>query len=261
MPTYHDALLAQGGLVETADPAGGARILAEAEKNGETRVLAAVRGRAAWVRGGTSATREGLVWRRLDTRPESESFATESLFLDALDALGWSVHVAAGNVPAEAKHFLVSRCRNGYVFTGHTGDDGARLRVAAPMGAPVPIARKVRLVDGAAEFEIHTWFHDEVKVFVSGQRSGVVGCMQQPVITKSFRRRLLVSGLDHATLRFYVEAGCERNTKYMRTVSKEFADGRTLETPELRRDATGVWFELHDVTGPVSIGWGLDEYR
>ena len=289
----HDAVIGQGGLVETA---AGATVLTEAFQaaeggdfkpggrltdgeaadlqpegrltggeaadftprgRGARRVLAAVNGRAAWVRGGTAAARERLRYRRVDARDEREWFAPERLYNVALGALGWFVRIEHGLGP-EPVEFLVSRNRGGFVFTGHSFDDDAALHVRAPWGAPVPLARRVRLADGAARIPVRSWFHDEVRVFVR-QAGGVVGCRSQPVVAKDLHRRWLVEGLDRADVRFYVPPG--REVVYYLLPCTEFGDSRKPVRPELRSDGSGVWFELHDLTGSLSVGWSRDAAR
>lgn len=274
----HDAVIGQGGLVETA---AGATVLTVAipvakvlqprsgdlqpegrlaggeaadfmpQERGVRRVLAAVNGRAAWTRGGTGATRDGLRGRRVDARDERAWFAPERLYNVALGALGWHVRAAHG-LGTDPVRFLVSRNRGGFVLAGHSADDDAALLVRAPWGAPVPLARRVRLADGAARIPVRTWFHDEVRVFVR-QREGVVSCRSQPVIAKDLHRRWLVEGLDHADVRFYADP--DRPPVFYRTAATEFGDAREPVRPALSADGTGAWFELRDWTGPLSVGW------
>ena len=269
----HDAVIGQGGLVETA---AGATVLTEAFQaaeggdfkpegrltggeaadftprgRGTRRVLAAVNGRAAWVRGGTAAARGRLRYRRVDARDEREWFAPERLYDVALGALGWFVRIEHGLGP-EPVEFLVSRNRGGFVLAGHSFDDDAALLVRAPWGAPVPLARRVRLEDGAARIPVRGWFHDEARVFVR-QREGVVSCRSQPPIAKDLHRRWLVEGLDRADVRFYVQPGSE--TVYYAAAATEYGDAREPVRPELRSDGTGVYFELRNWSGPLSVGW------
>ena len=245
----HDAVIGQGGLCESK---GSAVILAEAvAPDGQRRVLAAVNGRAAWTRGGTGAARERLRQRNVAARDEMALFAPERLYNVALGALGWFIRQENGLAP-DSVEFLMSRNRGGFVFTGHSFDDDAALLVRAPWGAPIPLARRVRLVDSAARIPVRTWFHDEVRVFVR-QREGVVGCRSQPVIAKNLHRRWLVDGLDHADVRFYGQPG--QDTIYYRTASTEYGDAREPIRPEFVTDDTGTWFELRDYSGPLSIGW------
>ena len=246
---FHPAVIGQGGLVETA---AGATVLASAHQGAETRVLAAANGRAAWVRGSSNVTRDGVLSRSMIARDEREWLAPERLFTTALAALGWDIRIESGLFPVPVE-FLVSRCRGGFVIAGHSADDEAKVRVRAPWGAPVPLARSVRLVDGAAQIPVHKWFHDELRAFVR-QDSGVVGCHSQPVISKPLHRRWLVDGLEHADLRFYVEPGCE--TVYYTTSSHEYGNRREAVPVETVTDGTGTYFELRDVTGVVSVGWG-----
>ena len=257
----HDAVIGQGGLVETAV---GATVLAEAmAPSGQRRVLAAVNGRAAWTRGGTSADRSRLRFREVASRDETACFAPERLFVVALGALGWLVRQESGLAP-DPVEFLVARNRGGFVFAGHSFDDDAALRIRAPWGAPVPLARRVRLVDApagptgtvrpatASRIPVRGWFHDEVRVFVR-QRDGVVGCRSQPVVAKELHRRWLVEGLERADVRFYADP-CRRPVFY-RSASNEYGDAREPIRPELVIDGTGMWFELSDYSGPLSIGW------
>lgn len=252
---FHDPVIGQGGLIETA---AGARVLCTAKQGGERRVLAAVNGTVAWVRGGTNVTLDGLLRRRMDARPETEWFSPESLFVTALSEIGWRIEKCDGLLPGAALEFLVHRCRGGFVFSGHSEDDGAAVRVAAPWGTPVPLARHVSIRDGMAELPVHTWFHDEVRVFVR-QADGVVGCHSQPVVAKNLLRRWCVTGLSDATVRFYTEPGMA--TVYYWTKSPEFGHPREPIAPVLRSDASGTYFELDHVNDSLSIGWGPENGR
>ena len=263
----HDAVIGQGGLCEvplrgeaSPSPAGAlngednssAVVLAEAvATDGQRRVLASVNGCAAWTRGGTGAARERLRQRNVASRDEMKWFAPERLYNVALGALGWFVRQENGIAP-EAVEFLISRNCGGFIFTGHSADDDAAVHVRSPWGAPIPLARRIRLVDGAARIPVRTWFHDEVRVFVR-QREGVVSCRSQPVIAKELHRRWLVDGLDGADVRFYVEPG--HDTVFYRTASTEYGDSREPIHPELITDGTGTFFELSGYTGQLSIGW------
>lgn len=249
---FHDPVIGQGGLRETAS---AATILTEAvAPDGTRRVLATISsdGRAAWTRGCTGAARDRLRDRDVSARDEREWFAPERLYNVALGALGWFVRIENG-LSVESAQFLVSRNRGGFVFSGHSFDDDAALLVRAPWGAPVPLARRVRIADGAARIPMHTWFHDEVRVFVC-QSEGIVACRAQPPIVKSLHRRWLVEGLVHADIRFYVESPDSAIVCY-RTVSEEYGDSREPFRPAIATDATGSFFELRDYTGPLSVGW------
>ena len=183
----------------------------------------------------------------------------EELSILCAKELGKNIKEARGDVQKaenldfpEAVEFLISRNHGGFVFTGHSFDDDAALLVRSPWGAPILLARRVRLVNGAARIPVRTWFHDEVRVFVR-QREGVVGCRSQPVIAKDLHRRWLVDGLDHADVRFYVQPGHE--TIYYRTASTEYGDSREPIHTEFVTDGTGTWFELNDYSGQLSVGW------
>lgn len=91
-----------------------------------------------------------------------------------------------------------------------------------------------------------------MRVFVR-QRDGVVGCRSQPVVAKELHRRWLVEGLVRADVRFYADP-CRRPVFY-RSASNEYGDARKPIRPELVIDGTGMWFELSDYSGPLSIGW------
>lgn len=105
---------------------------------------------------------------------------------------------------------------------------------------------------GAARIPVRGWFHDEARVFVR-QREGVVSCRSQPPIAKDLHRRWLVEGLDRADVRFYVQPG--RETVYYVAAATEYGDAREPVRPDLRSDGTGVYFELRDWSGPLSVGW------
>ena len=262
----HLPALNGGGVTETLREGGQhVRVLAELEQGGARRAVALVRsdpqwsgGRLAWVRGTSSVTLEGVRGRSLVTHPPTEQHPCEALLRHALAQLGWSVAVDRAAPSAESVHLMVSRNRGGFVFVGFSPDPEAVLRLRTPLGAPVLPGRRTRLEDGALRWAMWHSFHEECRVFVE-QDAGEISLMPEPAKHPLYRRRLLLKGLENATVRFFPEVGCEGHTSVLVNTDLRYCivgdpcEQSWVETP------WGRCLELRGVTGHATFAWASDD--
>ena len=199
----------------------------------------------------------GIRGRNLTPQPAAQFYPTEILLRHALARLGWHLAVHRRTPSQEATHLMISRCRNGFVFAGFSPDDSAVYALGTPLGAPLIPGRGVELEGGRSLVRVNRWFHEEVRVFVE-QRAGRVRCHAHPPQNHLYRTRLMVSGLEDATVRFLLATGCEQRTgtllnpdPWILAAGEPFAQG-TVETPY------GRCLEMRRVTGRLTIAWGPD---
>ena len=253
----HLPALCGGGLADMATDDDATEVLAEVCRGDERRAVAVRRGSVAWVRGTSSVTVAGVRGRNLATLDAVNAYSCEILMRHALARLGWSLAVHRRSPSQQATHLMISRCRNAFVFAGYSPDDSVVYELHTPLGAPLLPGRNTELVDGRARVPVQRWFHEEVRVFV-GQAGGLVGVHAHPPQNHRYHRRLLIDGLDHATVRFFPETGCEARTQaLLNTDEWILARGEPFACRTVE-DAHGRYMELTGITGRLTIAWGLE---
>ncbi|MBE7463099.1 MAG: hypothetical protein HS116_06325 [Planctomycetes bacterium] len=254
----HDPVLAAGPACEVAEDS--CEVLARMrDAAGAERAAATVRGqrgggRLAWVRGSPSALPEALQGRSLRARDPSLAYPGEHLLRLALGRLGWSFRIRRLQVDPRAAHVIVSRHRNGFVFTGHSNDSSVDIGLSGPLGMPVTTGGETELANGTAWFRCERWFHRDCRVFVT-QCDGLLWL--SPTSPKHFRyrNRWMLTGLKDATLRFFPLSGLEEHTNillnpcvYYYTRGESY-DGSWVEHP------LGRFWEMRNVSGMVTFAW------
>jgi len=263
----HHPALSAGEIEEVLrsenDPA--THILATVARPGTTerRVVALWRsdrggGRVAWVRGTSSVSPAEVQGRRLCPHNPGEWYPAENLLRYALAALGWNLAIEGARPARFPGHWMLSRCRNGFVFAGHSEDDEAVFRIRTPLGAPLLPGRTTRIEDGAARIPVWRCFHEDVRVFVE-QPSGEVSLHEMAAVLGRFRRRWVLRGLERAIVRIFPETGCWKRTEALLnpklnhcTIGQPY-EGGWKEGP------WGRWLEMRHVTGVVTFAQAPDD--
>jgi hypothetical protein len=264
----HDPALSSDGLrairLGAAD-GQTASIAAVSDSEGNERIVALARrnpawqgGAVAWVRGTSSVSRDGVRGRNLATHDPAEVYQCEALMRHALADLGWDIRVRQPVPSKAARHLMISRCRNGFVFAGHAAGSEVVYALRTPLGAPILPGRDTWLENGAALVRVHTWFHEECRVFVE-QQEGTVGLHAVSPKHYRYRRRWILQGLEHATVRFFPETGCMAQTDVLLNPNRQFytrgddCERQWCDTP------WGRCLELRDVSGELSLAWAPDD--
>ena len=100
-----------------------------------------------------------------------------------------------------------------------------------PLGAPVLDSYDVELIDGKAKYVFPKCVHNECRVFVK-QEKGLVSVREVAPVSGYYRRRILINGLDNATVYFFPETYCKQNC--------DFADA-TKCTPDTIPFFSDLW--------------------
>ncbi|MDQ3813022.1 MAG: hypothetical protein M3347_03620 [Armatimonadota bacterium] len=230
--------------------------LAWAEKDGEQRSLGVVvepaawnGGALCWLRGSLSCDetrRTGLLPAPLN---KAEYFSSEALARVALNHLGITIRVTRGEAGDRVPMLTIARSRNAWVLAAYNPDD-ARLTLRLPYGAPVPLGHHIPVAGGLSQFTPPAAWLAECRVFVEQEEASTLYVQEVPSIMAGVRRRWLVKGLRHATLRFFpeddgaVEFLCEPVFPYLRG---DFREARPVQTP------SGLYFELVNLNGSLLI--------
>jgi hypothetical protein len=256
----HDPMFSAGGYDAIAGPTQDeGSVIATVSHDSAARVAAVVRrlpewhgGQIAWVRGTNSSSYRG--GHLLTSHDPARYFAGDLLMRFALAELGYDFAVDR-KLPAQRGPIAtVSRHRNGFFFSGYTPDTTVGQRLRFPMGAPILIGMETELDGGHASIRMPRSWHRECRIFIDAQEAGIISCIERSPEHPEVSRRILVTGLEQATLRFYPEPGAENKVRMLRNPAHPYLSGEFLAARTVPH-AAGAYLEVMNVNGPVLISW------
>jgi len=210
-------------------------------------------GAVAWVRG-TNSSRYRKGGRLLVPDERGEWFTGPLLMRFALEAFGYTVGVIR-EMPNRPYPVLgVARCANGFFLSGYSRDTTSSLRLRFPQGAPLLIGFETELCGGCTTYRMPRAWHRECRVFVSQSEDGLLSCTEQPSVEYGVKRRLQVTGLNDATLRFYPDrSGATGDVKMLVDSHYPYTTGRREYQAGDR--ALGRHLVIEHVSGRLTIAW------
>lgn len=258
----HRQLSCAGGIGETlADATDADTTVGAVYLQGEQRRVAAlVRRQAAWnggivgwVRGTVSAATDHPTSSRLVQDDAGEFFQGSLLVRLLLTEFGIYLGVDKRVSQDRAPLTFVSRSNNGFFFSGHAPDSTVRNRFKLPWGAPVMTGMETRLEEGCTTYFSGKSFHRECRVFVEQQEPSTLSCLERGSRYLEVKRRLQISGLKDATLRFFPEADCmDRKVTITRFIRQY---DPAPEPIPFTFDEEGKYLEVRAYTGALEIAW------
>lgn len=154
--------------------------------------------------------------------------------------------------------FMCHRYNNAFMFSVYAPSTTVKTKIRFPYGAPVLDGYDTVLENGCATYHFPKSEHRECRVFVE-QNDGIVSCCEVAPVSFQYRRRIQVSGLKNATVRFLPEEYCKKNVNavlnsdvgyYFRT--DKFESGYV--------EIDGVkFFEAKNVTGSLVLSMPFEK--
>ncbi|MDR1279473.1 MAG: hypothetical protein LBK99_01455 [Opitutaceae bacterium] len=253
----HRSIASAGALTETSAP-DAATPPVVAVRDGESRALAAhfqtpSGGLVWWLRAPlplsiTKGTHLPVPDRREDAFPFSE------LVRQTIARFGWHISRSALS-PARRRPVLgIHRHANAWLFSGYMPDTTVELVLRTPFGVPLLIGCETLLTERGGAFRLPRAWRHECRVFIDGQTTGVAGCIERHPAQVGVTRRLLVSGLRDATLRFFPPPDAGPITAFVNLpwpfISGDTAPLKTIQTPHGPMLATSA-----TVSGDILLSW------
>lgn len=205
-----------------------------------------------WLKGTCSA--EYISGNLLTPDDETKYFSGESLMRLALDKLG--IHIAFEKEYANSDEpvVMISRHDNAYMFAVCAKDTTVKTRLKMALGAPVMLAGETKIMDdGSAQYCFNKAEFRECRVFVE-QSEGVISCHDITPCSFFDGRRIKVSGLNNATLRFFApKYTAEKVHAVLNPIGVEPGYVGDEFEKEYITDENGTYFEARNITGTMTI--------
>ncbi|MBR4959442.1 MAG: hypothetical protein IKY52_00940 [Clostridia bacterium] len=243
--------IVSGGALAT-EACDGCAVWAEAGG----KVLAAQKDCAVWLRGIVgSEYRKGA---RQPSPQDSTKYCPGETFLRlALERLGVQIRMDKRD-GVKSPVIMTHRHDNAVMFSVYSPSTTVKTKIRYPWGAPVLDGYETILEDGFATYHFPKAEHRECRVFVE-QAEGIVGCQEIPPVSAQYRRRVEVTGLVNATVRFFGEAYCKNNLQVLRNSHRDNYFIGDPFTGEYITDGNLTWYEVKNVTGRMTFSMPFPE--
>jgi hypothetical protein len=185
--------------------------------------------------------------------------ASEREMVCALKHFGMELSFSKAN-SAKPPVMTIHRHDNAYMFSVYSPNTTVETKLKMPLGAPVLMGYETEVEGGTASYHFPKAEHRECRAFVT-QKSGTVGAREVAPVSAQFRRRIELSGLNHATVRLFGEQYCAGNLTCVLNSQPDFYFvGDPCEGTYVT-DGHGAYYELRDVTGTLVFSMPVREER
>lgn len=253
----HHALLSAGTWRET----GGDTVLARGFQDETSRTACAWMkhpggGQLGWIRGSLSTSEYDPVQRnkvlgpRLQELPEDQFHPSETLVRLVLARMG--LDIAVCKEPGDRDPILtIHRHENAFIFSGYQPSTTSTLALRTSRGAPVFEGAEVTVENSRALLTGQMAWHHSCRIFVEQRARSRIECRIIPAIQHGYTRRLLVTGLQDATVHFFPEPGSEARLEILPDPLFPYFVG-TFLTPDWTPENSA---KLSGITGDILFSW------
>lgn len=172
--------------------------------------------------------------------------------LDALKSFGIYITYEKYN-DEKTPVTMCHRYNNALIFSVYSPSTTVKTTMRFPYGAPVLDGYETILEKGCSTYHFSKAEHRECRIFVE-QNEGIVKCREVPPVSALYRRRIEVSGLKNATVRFLAEDYCKDNVTAVLNSRSDCGFFRTDEFESGYVEIDGIkFFEVKNVTGSLVL--------
>lgn len=177
----------------------------------------------------------------------------ELLLRKILEKFGYIIRFSKTNGNTDGNVIMLHRSNNAEILSVYAPDTTVETYLKFPLGAPILNGYETELKDGMANYRFPKSEHTECRVFVE-QEKGVVGVRECAPVNYKYRRRILVSGLKNATVRFFGEEYCKEKIYAVLNSdphTDEWYDADIFESETIHSKEYGTYYEARNVTGTM----------
>ena len=257
----HLSMLSAGGWSEI----GTRYQLASGTQGTYARAAASLRefssgGKLGWVRGSLATreynpdTKNKILGPRLNELPSDQFFPTEKLGRLLIAKMGLDIQIRKSSPNDADPMFCIHRHRNAFVFSGYQLNQTSSLAFKMELGAPLFTTQQNRIKDGATHYSGPTGWHQVCRSFVQQQEASVVESRILMGVQHGYTQRLLLSGLQNATVYFFPEPGTEEGLEILRAPKFPYFVGDFVK-PKFIDHKLGRLVTVENVTGELLFSW------
>lgn len=179
----------------------------------------------------------------------------EVLLRKVLEQFGYYISFSKALPESKLPVIMINRSDNAEFFNVFTPDITVDTRLRLPLGAPILLGYDVEIKDGAALYRFPRFVHGECRVYVE-QESGLVSVKERPPVSAKYRRRIQVTGLQNAIVRFFGESYCKDNVTVGVDILDNWCDcpgifGKNFEGGLVKSQEYGTYYEVRNFTGSL----------
>jgi len=204
---------------------------------------------ASWYRATVSAGKpQG--GRHLAVDDKNEFMLSEILLRSILADYGYSIKFKKPTSDVKTPVIMLHRNDNAMMFSVYSANTTVETLLKFPLGAPILLGYETQILDGASSYRFPRADHRECRIFVE-QDSGIVGAKEIPPVNYLYRRKIQLTGLKNATVRFFGEEYCKENIYAMLNVENPWDTSDEFEWELIKSPEYGTYFEAKNVTGDM----------
>ncbi len=177
----------------------------------------------------------------------------EVLIRRLLEQYGYQIRFSKPTADSALPVLTLHRSDNAFILSAYGPNTAVETALRFPLGAPVLLGWETAVKDGFAHYSFPRAVHGECRVFVE-QDSGVISAREVPPVNWLYRRRILVSGLRGATVRFFGETACSDRVDAVLNSALDAWYPADPVTWEIVHDPEqGTYLEAKNITGNLML--------
>jgi len=259
---HHPAIISGGPLALSSGTSGHLRTFAAAKLGSQSYALAVLAeqpawkgGKLGWLRGSVTCD-ETRMGGPLPLPLSAAKYFPAELMVRLMTAEmgGPGIRHKKTNIAQRTPLHTVSRSRNGYFFSGYNPADVTAISLNTPHGAPLFTGAHAMISKAGARYLLPPAWHHECRVFIQQAEVSKAECRELPAIHFGITRRLLVTGLKDAIVRFFPVAGTEKQVAFLSDPAFPYLVG-DFKTPKKVDGIDGLYLETGPVSGEILFSW------
>ena len=251
---HHAAIISGGALTLTSNNS-----VATASQDGHTYALAAMTelggGTLGWLRGTVTCDETrmgGPLPLPLDTGMFFPAESMVRLLVEHMGGIG--IRHTKTDVSQRTPMHTVSRSSNGFFFSGYNASDVDGTHLQMRHGAPLFTGAHAIVDASGAHYRLPPAWHHECRLFVRQEQASKIECRELPSIHFGINRRILLTHLANAVVRFFPVQETETQVAVLADPAFPYLVGE-FQTPRKVEDVDGTYFEVGPITGNLLFSW------
>ncbi len=213
--------------------------------------------------GGKDAIEQAKVFAsEKNVRTTDTANGTKDLF-SSLSNFGYKFEYIKKKDNAKSPVISLSRYDGAFMFSSYNPNASTDAMFSMPLGAPLMIGAEVEIKGNTATYRLPKFTHAECRIFIT-QDGGVAECHEISPVSRRFRRKIKLSGLENANICFFPEIGV--SDIMISDMSKhDPIDGTPIAEDGLLISVNdpiyGNYYAAKGLTGEYIISMGYKEFR